>query len=294
MRHPLPLGVTGVMLPDLDFPEQVALCRELGVTHYVFRPRYIPDAARSKPYQSHGNHKFDLTPERLITDGSSLRRELEAAGMTAFCTVPADNADAPDDTFRKHLDGCAACGARRIKITPINYPHAGLFDYEDYLARARGRYAQLCGLAEPYGVKVVIEMHTGNGAASPGLAYAMVSGFDPAQLGVIIDLPNFAREGFVQPNLALSVLRPWVDHVHLGGARRTPGERDAIGFRKSGTEFCALAGSDLYIPAWLEAVAAANPEAPLIIEDYSPSPSPAQKVRDNAEAARRAMASLSA
>ena len=39
------LGVTGVMLPELDFDEQIALCRSLGITRYQYRPRVITAAA---------------------------------------------------------------------------------------------------------------------------------------------------------------------------------------------------------------------------------------------------------
>jgi sugar phosphate isomerase/epimerase len=291
MNQPLPLGVTGVMLADLDFDEQIELCRSLNITHYVFRPRYIPDHARDKPYHSHGNHKFDLTPERLIAEGGQLRQKLVSAGMLPFCTVPAGNAGMPDEEFRIHLEGCAACGAERIKVTPIDYPR-GVFDYEAYLERARTRYAELYGMAEAMGIKVVIEMHAGNSASAPGLAYNLVKGIDPATLGVIVDLPNFSREGFVAPGLALSVLRRWVDHVHIGGNRRTQGDYDRHGFRQPGSQMCALTESDLHIPAWLEAIAAANPAAPLIIEDYSTAMPAALKVRQNAEAITRLMREL--
>lgn len=293
LRHPLPLGVTAVMLPELDFVEQVEHCRALGVTHYVFRPRYIPEAQRGKAYHSHGNHKFDLTPERLIAEGPSFRRTLESAGMVPFCTVPTDNADATDDTFRKHLDGCVACGATRLRVAPISYP-PGVFDYEDYLARARRRYEELLRLAEPYGVKIVIEMHAGTSATSPGLAYNLIHGFDPAKLGVIIDLPNFAREGYITPGLALSVLKPWVDHAHLGGHRRTAGDYDAHGFRQAGSQMCALTESDLHIPSWLDAIADANPSAVLVIEDYSSNMPGALRLKLNAEAVTRLMLELSA
>jgi len=42
MSLPFPLGVTAVMLPELDFPEQLALLKKHGVTHYSLRPRNIP------------------------------------------------------------------------------------------------------------------------------------------------------------------------------------------------------------------------------------------------------------
>lgn len=288
MMQQMPLGVTAVMLPELGLDEQVALCVELGVTHYVFRPRTIPQAARGGPWHSHGNHKFDLTPQRLIDEGPTFRATLESAGMTPFCTVPAGTADDPDDLFKRYLDGTAASGCGRIKVTPPPYP-AGVFDYPAYLDRAIGRYRELCDLARPHDIKIVIEMHAGNSAASPGLARNLVAAFDPRHLGVIVDLPNFAREGFVEPGLAVSVLRPWIDHVHLGGLRRTPGDYDARGFRQSGVQMCALTESDLHIPTWIERIAEAAPAAPLVIEDYSGHMPGGLKLRLNVEAVKRVM-----
>jgi len=266
-KKTLPLGVTGVMLPELDLDEQLALCGELGVTHYVIRPRVIPQRAAGEPYHSHGNHKFDLTPTRFAEEGAAIGERIRAAGLTPFCTVPAENADASDDAHALNFRGAAAAGFSRVKVTPINYPKE-LFDYPDYLEQAVARYRALCDLAKSYHLKLIIEMHAGNAASAPGLARLILQRFDPAELGVIIDLPNYAREGFVEPVLALSVLEPWIDHVHLGGLRRVKGERDELGFVRTGGEMCALVDSDLHIPTWLRVLHGLGREAPLIIEDY--------------------------
>lgn len=265
----LPLGVTGVMLPELDLDEQLALCAELGVTHYVARPRLIPDHARDKPYHSHGNHKFDLTPTRLLDEGRSLGERIEAAGIRRFCTVPAENADAPHDRHELNFRGAATAGFTRVKVTPINYPRPGLFDYPAYLKAAVARYRELCDLARPHGIKIVIEMHRGNGVSAPGLARLMLEHFDPDEVGVIVDLPNYAGEGYVNASLALSALEPWIDHVHLGGLRRVKGDRDELGFVKTGGEMCSMKEADLHIPTWIGLLHDLGREVPLIVEDYS-------------------------
>ncbi len=274
----LPLGVTGVMLPELDLAEQLSVCAELGLTHYVIRPRVIADKAVGQPYHSHGNHKFDLTPTRFAERGAAIGEQIRAAGLVPFCTVPQENADAPDESHELNFRGAAAAGFTRVKITPINYPKE-LFDYPEYLKRAVARYRALCDLAKPYNLKVIIEMHQGNGASSPGLARLMLQPFDPAELGVIVDLPNYAREGFVEPRLALSVLEPWIDHVHLGGLRLVKGERDELGYVKTWGEMCALVDADLHIPTWLGLLSRLGREVPLIIEDYEKGMTGEEKLR---------------
>ena len=264
----LRLGVTAVMLSELDFDEQVALCVSLGVRYYQYRPREIADRDRDKPYSNWGNHKFDLTPKRLLAEGQSLTRRLRDAGLEPWGTVPHLTVDCPADEVRLAVDGAAAAGAGRVRCNPPIYSE-GLFDYGDYLKRTLDLYATAVDrIAAPAGIKLIIETHAGSAATSPGLARLIVQHFPPDHVGVIFDLPNFAREGEVRPNLAVSTLAPWIDCAHVGGARRVEGVRDARGVRTVGSEFCPPEQSDLHLPTWLRLVRDAAPAAPWVIEDY--------------------------
>lgn len=282
----LPLGVTAVMLPELDFDEQIDLCVELGVSHYTFRPRQITDRQRGEAYSNWGNHKFDLTPQRLASEGAELSQRLRAAGLTPFGTVPAAAVTDDDDAIRLHLDGAAAAGAGRVRMMPPGYPLRP-FDYQALLDDALRRYDRAVQLARPRGVKLVIETHAGSLAASPALAWNLVRRFDPSDVGVIFDLPNFAREGGVNPHLAVSVLRPWIDHCHVGGCQRVERGADAWGFRLVDTRMCAIAQSDLHVPTWLEALVQSGVRVPLVIEDYSPGLSGAERLRRSVAELRR-------
>ena len=279
------LGVTAVMLPELDFDEQIALCRETGVTHYSLRPRVIPAEERGKPYSNWGNHKFDLTPERLVKEAGTIRRRLSDAGLTPFGTLPHATVASSDDELKLHFEGAAAVGAGRVRVAPESYP-AGVFDYEAALRRAIDGYGRAAALAKPYGLKIVIETHALSLASSPGLAWNICRHFDPAQVGVIFDLSNFACEGMLQPNLAVSVIGRWIDHCHVGGQRRTIGGRDAQGFRRAGIETCSVTESDLYLPDWLVAMLAAGIVVPLVIEDFIPDLPGAERLRQSATALR--------
>jgi sugar phosphate isomerase/epimerase len=281
-----PLGVTAVMLAELDFDQQLALCGELGVTHYVYRPRHVSDEQRARDYHPHGKHKFDLTPERLIDEGPRLAEAVRSAGLVPFYSVPRGTLADEDAKLDGDLAGAAAGGCDRIRLMPPPLPK-GLFDYDAYVQRARDRLARVLDMAGGHGLKVVIEMHAGGSACSPGLARDLVEPFEPERVGLIVDLPNFAREGYVQPDLALSAIRPWIDNAHVGGLRRTQGGYDEHGFRRSGTLMCPLTESDLDIPRWLEALAAAAPGAPWIVEDYTPGRSGQAMLRDAVGAIRR-------
>ena len=286
-----PLGVTAVMLPELDFEQQVSLMAELGLTHYSLRPRIISEKQRSQPWSNWGNHRFDLTPQRLLDEAGSLRDALTTAGLTPFGTVPAATTADSDETLDIHLQGALAVGAGRVRLNPAPYPK-GAFDYGAYLDEVVKRYGQIIERSAAMGVKLVMETHAHSSAAGPGLAWAICRQFDPAHLGVIFDLPNFAREGNNQPSLAVSVLGPWIDHCHIGGSRRVSSGYDADGFRRTQDLFCPLGECDLYLPDYLAALSEADLECPLIIEDYTPGMPGATRLRDSAVMLRRALAAI--
>ena len=284
----LPLGVTAVMLPELDFDEQLALCQQLGVTHYSVRPRDIPPDQVDKPWGNWGNHRFDLTPRRLLREAKVIGAKLRDAGITPFGTVPAATITDSDDDLKLHFEGAAAIGAGRVRVAPHRYPDTP-FDYGAFLGEVVEKYQHVVGLAKSYKLKVVIETHSYSMAASPALALNICRGFDPADLGTIFDIANFTMEGNYQPQLAVSVLGPYIDHVHIGGGRRITTGYDEAGFQLLGRTMCPVTETDLNIPDWLRALAALGRELPLVIEDYTPALPGADRLAATVVALQRAL-----
>ncbi len=286
------LGVTAVMLPELDFDEQLALCRELGIRYYQYRPRTIPPEQRHEPYSNWGNHKFDLTPQRLVLEGRQLTRRLRDAGMEPWGTVPNLLVEMPDEEIKVHLEGAAEAEAKCVRCGPPPYPKAP-FDYRDYLERVLDRYTYVVEkLSAPMGIKLIIETHCNTAVCSPGLAWNIVRHFPPERLGVIFDIPNFAREGAVNPILAVSVLRDHIDCCHVGGSRRIIRDVDPLGCKVAATQMCRMEESDLHIPTWLAALREAGLSPPLIIEDFTPNMPGAERLRQSAAALKRFLAAL--
>lgn len=277
-----PIGVTAVMLPDLDFTDQIALCGQLGVTHYTLRPRIVPEAQRDQPYSFWGNHRFDLTPQALVDRAGDLRQQLADAHLTPFGTVPAATCALDDATIDLHLRGAALSGAGRVRINPRPYPHDGsIFDYAAALDRVVDDYRRVTAAARKHGVKVVIETHAHTMASGAALAWNIVRHFDPAELGVILDVVNFAREGDNVPSLAVSILRDHIDHVHVGGMRRVADGVDARGLTIWRHTFCSLAQTQTDLPGWWAALrAAGRGDAPWVIEDYTADRGSAERLTD--------------
>jgi sugar phosphate isomerase/epimerase len=272
------IGVTAVMLPELDFPDQVALCASLGVQLYQYRPRYIPAGERGRPFSPWGSHRFDLTPERLEAEGAALTASMASHGVRPWGTLPETSSADTDEAIELHVRGAAASRAGRIRLSPGPYP-GGIFDYAAWLDGTVARYRAIIeSIARPQGIKLVIETHAGGGAASPGLAWNIVHHFAPREVGVIFDLGNFAREGELPPRLAVSVLRDWIDCVHVGGSRRRDAGRDPRGWRRIAHESCPLADSDLPVAAWIDALGDAGVAAPLVVEDFAPDGTGAERL----------------
>lgn len=274
------LGVTGVMLSELDFPQQISLCQELGVKYYQYRPRIIPDSERGKPFSNWGNHKFDLTPQRFHHEGRKLTAQLRDAELEPWGSVPNLTVDMDDEEIRLHVEGAVAADLRCVRCNPPNYPSQP-FDYRAFLDHVVTRYNYVIErISWPMGIKLIIETHAGSLATGPGLAWNIVRHFPPNRVGVIFDLPNFAIEGGVTPHLAVSVLGPYIDCCHVGGARRVDQpQRDAFGSRQIKKAFCSMADSDAHVPTYLKALADANIDSPLIIEDYQGNLAGADRLR---------------
>ncbi len=266
-----PLGVTAVMLPELEFDDQLALCQRLQLTHYSWRPRIVPDNQRDQDYSPWGRHAFDLTPDRLAREGETLRRRLASAGLISFGTLPAATSDQADDALKLHFEGAAAVGAGRVRVAPEAYPIDVPMDYESTLSRMVDRYGQIIDLAQPYGLKIVLETHTGSLVASPALARNLCQPFSADRIGVIFDINNYMIEGGLLPTLAVGVIRRYIDHCHVGGARLTDETpRDPWGFRRTVHAMCPLTEADQNIPDWIAALRTADVSVPLIIENFTP------------------------
>lgn len=290
---PLPLGVTAVMLPELDFAEQLALCKKLRVSHYSIRPRIIPAEQRGKPWGNWGNHKFDLTPDRLLAEAKQIRKQLDDAGIIPFGTVPGASVNDSDDVLKVHLEGSAAVGAGRVRVAPLPVPREP-FDYNALVARTVEGYQRVVNLARPLKQKIVIETHCFSLAASPALALNICRHFKPEELGTIFDLANFNIEGNYQPDLAVAVLGAYIDHVHIGGSRRQSGAYDANGFRQVTTQMCPITEADLYMPGYIKALHAAGRRVPLMVENFTENVTGAARLTESATALARVLEALPA
>lgn len=118
--------------------------------------------------------------------------------------------------FRHLLRMAVAAGAPQIRLQGPRFATAGSYstlrdDFSDFL-----RWAVV--EAEPFGVRIALELHHRTIMPSVGLAMPILKGHDPERLGVIYDVGNLVYEGFEDYRIGLELLDTYLHHVHIKNA----------------------------------------------------------------------------
>lgn len=106
----------------------------------------------------------------------------------------------------------AAVGTYKMRVGAPLYD--GSRPYPELFDEAVKDFEKIEKLAAKHGVQACLEMHMEIITPSAGLAYRLVSNFDPKHVGVIFDPGNMVVEGYEQYQMALELLGPYLSHVH--------------------------------------------------------------------------------
>src|ERR671921_455409 len=149
----------------------------------------------------------DLTPEEAVREIKDAGYDgLEVAGLGTYVGV--DDLEAAEEAMRFAV----TAGASQVRVG------AGAPDgrsYEELFAAASAFLADVEELAKTHGVKALVEIHHRTICPSASLAHRLVSAFDPAFVGVILDPGNMAQEGFEDYRIGAELLGPYLAHVHI-------------------------------------------------------------------------------
>ena len=101
----------------------------------------------------------------------------------------------------------------RFRIFSAMYdPAVGYFSLRD---ETRAKLEKLARQLEGTGVKALLEIHFGTIFSSPALAFELLRDMDPESIGVVLDPANLVIEGSMDLRLALDMIGPFVDLVHV-------------------------------------------------------------------------------
>ncbi len=165
------------LLKDLDIPELVQFCEEVGLdgVDLAVRPGY------------------PVNPENAAKALPAAAASFKARGkIIGLVTAPVDMNDPATPEARSLFEACSQAGVPAIKIG--YFPYKGRFDIE--LCEARARIASFSRLAEQTRVKACYHTHSGdylgNNAASLRL---LLGDANPHYIGVFLDTGHLALGG---------------------------------------------------------------------------------------------------
>lgn len=270
-------AVFSVGLPDLTPEEAVKELKDAGYDGIEWRVTDQSPAADGKPDYWDGNlctwplktFVADAPRIRDLTLGAGLA--MPNMGTYVTCAQPQDVETA--------MKGVALTGAKQLRVSlPVFDPSAS---YLVQLDRALGQFREVAAMAKVHGLRALAEIHKGNLAPSVSACATFVRHFDPAHVGVIHDAGNLVLEGYENYDIGLSVLGPYLAHVHL---KNVMFER--AGQRPDGS----AAWRDVQAPmdqgmvditALLRSLRKAGYDGWLSFEDFSPGSCGREKIRKN-------------
>ncbi|MFT4105595.1 MAG: sugar phosphate isomerase/epimerase family protein [Lacrimispora sp.] len=165
----------------------------------------------------------------------------------------------------------------RIRINAPSYDFKRT--YGEQLDEAVQGFKRVEALAKKHGVKADFEMHMRTIVPSASAAFRLASRFDPAYIGVIYDTGNVVYEGLEEYKMALEILGPYLDLVHVKNAR----------WVKKETE-----GKERFVPDWapftdgyadferfFQALKETGYDGVITFEDFSSAESSKEKIKND-------------
>jgi len=221
---------------------------------------------------------FHVDPATIRRKAAEVRRASDAAGLEICALAPYIKASEVD-LMREVAFGCAEMGCPGFRAGVPGYDRSR--NYNDLYDEAIGDLAALDKICAEAGVRAQIEIHMGNIACSPSLAKRLVSGFDPARIGVIFDPGNMVYEGFENWRMGLELLGPHLSHVHVKNSKWV---------REDGVWKPTWASMEDGIVDWslvVDDLRAVGYDGYLSLEDFSEAPSVDEKLSADCEYMRK-------
>ncbi len=160
------------------------------------------------------------------------------------------------------------CPTLRVRM-PLFDPAVGA---RTQLADARRLLRDLAAPAADAGVRLLAEQHDGHLSASASGALRLVDGCDPAVVGVLFDPANMVQEGGEALRMAIQLLGPYLQHVHVKDARLTASTKpDAKRLLRARGEHTDLGQGWVDWPGVIAALRAEGYAGWLSVKDFGPS-----------------------
>jgi sugar phosphate isomerase/epimerase len=239
---------------------------QAGETFIAFTESFqgwpIPEVCRK--FKAIGLDGLDLTvrpgghiapedaPARLPAAVAAARDEGVRIAMLSTAIVEAD------PTSEKLLATAGELGIDRVKLGYYRYTKFGTLLAA--IDESRRKLESVSRMAARHGVLPCVHIHSGDTIPGSGaVAYLLLKGFDPKQLGAYVDPMHMTLEGGNDGwRQGLDLLAPWIAISSLKNAKWVETGRDEHGQQRFAPRKCPLADGVARIPDYLATLAALN------------------------------------
>lgn len=207
-------------MPDMDIFEAISFCAELDL--HGIEVRCAEDGQM---------HLEALSGD----DVRSIRDHARAEGIEFACLTPYYRDFMTDEAAEATLDGYRlACGIARdlgcptVRAISGSWPQEG-YEYEEVFERTALGLREAGRIADEHGVTLAVETHGGQVAFSATETVEFVEAVDHPAVGVLWDPYWVHVRGEESLGQMLSLLSPWIRHVHAKNVRFDDGgERHTV------------------------------------------------------------------
>lgn len=215
-----------VSVPEMTLEQAAEKMKEYGYDGVDWRVTAIPTdpeiLAEAPSYWRNNVCTVDIDKVDELADEVGAIAKKYGLEVNALATY-LESSDAPEK-IEKCMIAAKKMGCARIRVNARKYdPEKG---YNKLFAEDVAGFTMVQELAKKHGVKADFEMHMGTIVPSASAARRLASYFDPKYIGVIYDTGNTIYEGYEEYKMALEILGPYLDLVHIKNAKWVKKEVD--------------------------------------------------------------------
>lgn len=282
------LSVYTLACPEMTFQEAAQQLADLGIEGVEWRVSDVGEDIDFNPFDPGrfwGANRATLPVDDVVHAARDVAKITADYGLeTSF--VAGGTHPTNLDQIRCEMEAAGILGAPAIRVSPGGGPDISCDAAFD---KARMQWDAVEQVAAETGIKAVVETHHQSLVPTSSAARRLMEGRDPANVGVLWDPGNMVFEGHERPEYGLSIIEPWLCHVHVKNARPVVQGAGEHGQLQWGYEWCTLRNGMVNWPAVVETLSDIGYEGYLSLEDFNPATQAEFKLQDFVDFIRPAL-----
>lgn len=268
-----------VSVPDMTPEEALQKMKEYGYDGVDWRVTAIPKdpeiLAEEPSYWRNNYCTIDI--DTVAEKAEEIKALSEKYGIEINALATYLDCSSDPEKIEKCMNAARIMGCSRIRVNAPQYDQNRT--YTELFAEAVAGFQKVEELAKKTGVKADFEMHHGTITASASAAYRLASNFDSKYIGVIYDTGNIIYEGFEEYKMALEILGPYLDLVHIKNAKWV--KKEVGGKEKYAADWAPFTDGYADFERIFQALKAVRYDGYVTFEDFSSEETSDEKLKTN-------------